>query len=174
MTYTEARYLADTIITKLAPVCDKIKICGSIRRKQKEVSDVDIVVLPRRTPVKDMFGEISGFIVIPEFVLAINQWEKIKGDPLGKYTQRLVDGHKVEISITTPENYGNIVAIRTGNSDFTHLLMIRALKLGLQQRDGFLWNDSKLIPCPTEEEYFRVLNLPYIEPENRNANSFKK
>lgn len=168
-----ARELAEKIVFDLAPFCDKIKICGSIRRKCSQIKDVDVVVLPKTKPVKDLFGMISGQERDPGFIKTVNQWEKLKGDPTGKYTQRLVDGHKVEIAIAHPDNFGNLVLIRTGNSDFSHLMMKIALKRGFEQRDGFLYRENKLISIPDEQLYFDALGVPFIQPEKRDANAFR-
>lgn len=175
MELAHARYIAESIVAKLVPVCDKVSICGSIRRKKHEIKDIDLVCVPHRDIEKDMFGQVSGSHVIPEFVDTINQWTKVKGEPDGKYTQRLLkEGIHLEISMCTADNYGCMQMIRTGDSDFTHLMMIRAKKLGFEQRDGYLWNDTKRLSIPDERIYFEVLNLPYIEPEFRTADAFKR
>lgn len=173
MDYLEARALAEKVCYQLVPYVDKIKICGSVRRRKQECGDIDIVCLPKTKPVKDLFGMISGQERDPGFIKTINQWEKLKGDATGKYTQRLVDGHKVEIAMAHPDNFGNLVLIRTGNSDFSHLMMKIALKRGFQQRDGFLYREEKLISIPDEQLYFDALGVPFIQPEKRDANAFR-
>lgn len=174
MTLQEATRRAQDIVSDLEPMCERIMICGSIRRKRPECHDIDIVLVPKRDPVKDMFGVITGYEVYPEFVHCINRWKKLKGEPTGRYTQRLVDDVKVEISIGTPANFGCLQLIRTGNADFSHMIMKRVLKCGLEQRDGYLMDGDKQIPIGDERDYFNVLNLPYIEPENRDAHAFRK
>lgn len=173
MELSHARYLATTVIAKLMPHCQQIKVCGSMRRQKSIVSDIDIVVLPKRNPVKDLFGAIIKYTPCQEFLDQVDSWEKLRGEATGKYTQRLFEGEKLELSIACPENFGCLVLIRTGDSDFSHMLMTRALKCGLQQRDGYLWRDDKMIPIATEEEYFNVLDLPFIKPEFRDKNAFK-
>lgn len=76
MDYLEARALAEKVCHQLVPYCEKIKICGSIRRRKKEIGDIDIVVLPKTKPVKDLFGMISHNERDPGFINTINQWEK--------------------------------------------------------------------------------------------------
>lgn len=174
MTLSEAHYLAESIIAKLMPVTFRIQICGSVRRKKKEVSDLDLVLVPHRDAVKDMFGNVTGTQVAPEFARIINQWTKIKGEADGKYTQRIVDGHKVEFTMCQQDNFGVLQIIRTGDSEFTHMLMKRVNKMGLEQRDGYLWRDDNRLTIEDEKDYFRILELPYIEPENRNADAFKR
>lgn len=174
MNLQQAKDKSELIRLTLEPVCLRVMVCGSIRRnKPDDIDDIDIVCIPQRDVEKDLFGTIIGHPVIPEFIANINRWQKLKGEPTGKYTQRLVDGIKVEISICTPENFGCIQIIRTGDAEFTQKLMIRARQLGFEQRDGYLFNDEKMIPMPDEKEYFRVLNLPFIEPEYRNAYAFR-
>lgn len=173
MEYQHARHLAESICHQLIPYCNKIKICGSVRRKQVECRDIDIVVLPKTKPFKDIFGMITHHERDTGFITTINKWHKIKGDPTGKYTQRLYQGHKLEIAIAQPENFGNLVLIRTGNADFSHLIMKIALKRGFNQKDGFLYRDDKLIPIPDEQLYFETLGIPFVQPEKRDANAFK-
>lgn len=174
MTLRQATEQAEAIRSLLEPLCERIEICGSIRRKQPEVSDIDIVCIPMRDPVKDMFGNQTHMEVWPEFISIVNQWTKIKGEPTGRYTQRIVSGVKVELSMGSPANFGCLQIIRTGNSDFSHMLIKRVLKCGLEQRDGHLYNsDGIMLPISDERQYFDVLNLPFVQPENRNADAFR-
>jgi DNA polymerase/3'-5' exonuclease PolX len=109
MDYLEARALAEKVCHQLVPYCEKIKIAGSIRRKKSQVSDIDIVCIPKTKPVKDLFGMISHHERDPGFINVVNQWEKLKGDAAtGKYTQRLIEGHKLEIACATHDNWGNL------------------------------------------------------------------
>lgn len=174
MELSHARYLAEGIISRLKPTCERIMICGSIRRQKKECSDIDLVVLPKRDKKTDMFGLPAGEEVSAEFVHVVNQWPKIKGEPTGKYTSRLLpDMIKLEISITTPECWPSITMIRTGDSDFTHMMMIRARKLGFEQRDGLLYDGDRVVPLNEEADYFRVLQVPFIVPEKRDKYAFR-
>lgn len=180
MELSHARFLAESVVAKLAPYCQKICICGGIRRHKPDPHDIDIVCLPHYDSEKDMFSNITSIFPVHEFEQAVNQWTKVKGEATGKYTQRLLkDGTKVEISIAFPDNYGCLKLIRTGDADFTPLIMKRALRMGFQQRAGYLWDDdengmdSKIIPIPEEEDYFRVLNLPFVEPSKRDINAFR-
>jgi len=173
MELQHARYLAESVVAKLAPYCLQCQIVGSVRRQQKEVTDIDILVSPQRDQVKDLFGKVTESVVVPEFIQLVNSWERLKGNPTGKYCQRIIDGHKVEIYIATEETWAALQIIRTGSSDFTHMLMTRAMKLGFKQQDGILWRDEKPIPMKDEVDYFRVLNLPYIEPSKRDINAFR-
>jgi DNA polymerase/3'-5' exonuclease PolX len=168
MDYYTARNLAERVVSQLTPYCEKIKICGSIRRHKAEVNDIDIVCLPKTEPVKDLFGMVTEHRRMNGFISAINAMEKVKGDPDGKYTQRLLEGVKVEIAMAHPDNYGNLVLIRTGNAAFSQWFMNEVLKRGYNQRDGFLYKRDQMISVPDEIVYFKTIGIPYVQPEKRN------
>lgn len=169
MDYYTARDLAERVVAQLTPYCEKIKIAGSIRRHRPEIKDIDLVVLPKTEPIKDLFGMVTGHKRHEGFINAINAMEKIKGDAEdGKYTQRMLEGVKVEIAIASPLNYGNLVLIRTGNAEFSRMVMMHALRKGFKQKDGFLYKKDQLISIPDEMIYFKTIGLPYVQPENRN------
>lgn len=175
MELSDARYKAERIVSKLAPYCDKTLIVGSIRRKMRECSDIDIVLQVKQVPIKDLFDNTVGHKPMKEFVDIVNSWEKIKGDPTGKYTQRrLEDGTKLELTMASQETWASLTLIRTGNAEFTHMLMKRVLRCGFEQRNGHLYEGDRMIELHEEEDYFRVLNLPYIKPENRDINAFRR
>lgn len=168
-----ARYASESIIFKLKPYCDRIMVGGSIRRQRNDINDIDLIVIPKRIEITDMFDNVIGTQPVKGFCDVINSWQKIKGDPTGKYCQRIVNGHKVEIAIATRDNFGNLLIIRTGDSDFSHKLMILARQRGLEQRDGYLYKGDKLIPCYEEKDYFAALGIQFIEPHQRNEHAFR-
>ena len=43
----QARKWADKIVAELDPLCDRIEVAGSIRRRRPEVHDIDIVCIPK-------------------------------------------------------------------------------------------------------------------------------
>lgn len=174
MELAHARYLAESAVKKLMLGCVRIKICGSIRRNKTEVKDVDLVVEPKRNPIKDLFGTVTGYVPCQEFRDQVDSWEKLKGEATGKYTQRLFEGAKLELSIADESTWAGLVLIRTGSAEFTHMMMTRINKCGFEHRDGHLYNGSKLIPMHEEEDYFKLLDLPYIEPKYRDENAFRR
>lgn len=174
MTRPEARALADKVIAQLRPYVDRGLVCGSFRRGKQELSDIDIVCIAKTTEIKDMFGAVTDTVACQGFCDVINSWEKVKGSPTGKYCQRIVDGHKVEISIATTKNWGNISLIRTGSKEFSHLIMKIALDRGFEQREGYLYKGDHLIPCYEEKDYFAALGIPFIEPHLRDEHAFRR
>jgi DNA polymerase/3'-5' exonuclease PolX len=160
MLYKEAIKIAKNVVKQLAPHCEKIEIAGSLRRKCREVKDIEIVAIPKPYDV-GLFQ--SGIATVVE------RWKKIKGELPCKYTQRMLpEGIKLDLFFATPENWGFILAIRTGSADFSHLTLgHRWVELGYKAKDGHLYKDGQIVPVPTERDFFRLLRLNWVEPEMR-------
>jgi len=165
-----ARRIAERIRKLFAPHCQRIQIAGSIRRKKRDIGDVEIVCIP--TAGIDLFGKSSGrneFFLqksIPEL------GKRIKGDLYrGKYIQYLLpEGIKLDLFIADQKNYGLILAIRTGSALYSHHVLARGwVKAGYQSENGYLRDRSgKMIDIPEEEDLFRLIGIPYIPPEARD------
>jgi hypothetical protein len=81
--------MAEDVHNALAPYCTKICIAGSIRRRKPDVKDCEIVAIPRQVP-GGLFGD--ELTVDPGFIDAVNRWPRVKGEPTGRYTQRVLPG----------------------------------------------------------------------------------
>jgi len=81
MKLQEAFDIATEVCERLSAHCEDgfLNIAGSIRRCKPEVKDIEIVCIPK--PFEIGLFE-TGFAEV------VNQWQKIKGEPTGKYTQR--------------------------------------------------------------------------------------
>ncbi len=161
MLYSNALYIAEKIKAELAPFCKRIEIAGSIRRKKEEVGDIEIVAIRRN---KDLY-QLCG---------VINRWQKIKGEPTGKYTQRVYrygDGENdtiiVDIFFATEKNWGYIFLIRTGSADFSHHMASRWSSMGFKGEEGMLTKGGVPVILKTEEELFSLLRMAYVYPEDR-------
>jgi DNA polymerase/3'-5' exonuclease PolX len=189
MNLSQAQKIADNVLSLLSPHVDRISIAGSIRRKKPEVKDIEIVCEPKTLEIGDsLFDEKKKVVPIQEFVDTIRQWEKILGEPFGRYTKRkLPEGIMLDIFIPDPPDYYRQLAIRTGSRDFSELVLARAWRKlgwcgsdkGLRKtsdcsKSGKLWvctNPNAELPpiWNSEQEFFQWLNVPYVEPELRNS-----
>ena len=155
MKLDESLGIANKYVSYLEPFCKRIQIAGSIRREKEEIKDIEIVC------TLDNLNEFSEMV---------NRWKKIKGEPIGKYTQReLPEGIKLDLFMSQVENWGNILLIRTGNWQFSkYIVGTKAKQAGLIQKDGFLWRGDEKINCLEEKDVFDLLKIDYIEPKDRD------
>jgi len=181
--YIIAKKQADEVVYALAPYCSRIEIAGSIRReKQDDIKDIEVVCISKR--LAPTFG---GKPVLPLHhrldVLRLDGIVRPRLDKLGreawglKFRRALWNDTPLDIFIVTPETWGVLFAIRTGNADFSHLLVSPrsiggAMPDGYFVKEGRLYGDG-LIETPEEESFFSALGLDWIEPRNRTPETLK-
>lgn len=206
--YEQAFDIAQACLTLFEPICLYAAIAGSVRRKRPYVKDIEIVCTPHQQSVYedrikpaaepvDLFSEpkpvepeaplkIIGSQPVDAFIDLVNGWEKIKGDPTGRYTQRkLPEGIAMDLFIVSESDFFRMFAMRTGSADFSHKVIStswvkkgwRGTADGLrlhsqceQKGDKFICTAEHPVLPPvwkSEEEFFRWLGLKWIAPENR-------
>ena len=182
------RTLANDLLENLRAGCERIEIAGSIRRGKADPKDIEIVAVPiiKGEDLTDMFGTVvdraersllDWRIDIVTFELH-GGWEfdtvVRRNGPKYKRLSHLETGICCDLFITTPGQWGNIFAIRTGPGDFSQALVTRARDMGLKQDGGKLWklhrDDTRtVIPCPEERDFFAALNVAWLEPHERTV-----
>ncbi|MBP6756291.1 MAG: hypothetical protein KA210_09090 [Bacteroidia bacterium] len=161
MQLDKALEIAEKTKELLAPYCERIEIAGSIRRKKPEVKDIELVAIPKPYDVGLFENGIA---------TVVNQWKKVKGELPCKYTQRILpDGITLDLFFANQENWGLIYALRTGSADYSHKVLATGwVKLGYNSEGGQLSINGKEINIPEEKDLFKLIGIPYIEPELRN------
>lgn len=172
---------ADDILKVLGPHCDRIEVAGSIRRKKPNPNDIEIVCIPKR--MDNWNAKTKEYTPSMGFIQEVLQWKKVRGEPWDKYTQRikqinpdthplrpLTDGSVIiDIFTCTAENWGYIMAIRTGSATYSHERLAKTwVKKGYKGKEGYLYKGNTMVPVREEKELFMLLDIPYVEPENRN------
>lgn len=174
----QAQALADKIIKELSPVCAKIQVAGSIRRQKSQIGDIEIVAIPLQQ--LDLFGDPAGSLLDPHLEILAQQGRIIKSEGENKrWGPKWKSFHpiarpelKVDLFITTPEEWGYTFTIRTGSSDFSRKVVTPKQQGGflpgnLRVSECRLWENGIALKTPEEEDFFRFLGLEWIEPENR-------
>ncbi len=194
MQLRDAQQCADEVIGWLRPVCAEITVAGSVRRGAATVGDIEIVArvatanaaqraprpvfgMPLMTPLDNRLAALrTAGTIYPDG----KDGAKYKRFRVLKY------GVAVDLFLASAENYGNILAIRTGDKDFSHYLVTTRWRGGLMpdgiiQKGGYLWRvvdmaggeDSanlEKIACPTEESFFAALGFQAVpEPAMRDG-----
>ncbi|MEI6971641.1 MAG: hypothetical protein WCL44_09005 [bacterium] len=167
-----ARIIADRIVERLLPHCSRIAIAGSVRRQKPTCGDIEIICVPRTVPEDGLFGPL-GRVRDPEFATIVRSLGRIsKGDPVaGKYIQ-LLSPMEVQIDLFTaqPDNWGLILAIRTGSVEYSKFLASTWCRLGFHSENGHLVreNTHERVAVSEEPDLFSMLGLKYVHPANRN------
>lgn len=165
MILQEAQAIAERIKEQLAPHCYRIEIAGSIRRQRPEVKDIEMVCIPKP-------WEIGMFL--DGFGAEVAKYEKVLGDVENdtgvKYTKRKVPGGiLMDLFIFNEDNWGSQLVIRTGSADFSKAMMSRMQRYGLKHEGGYVIRQGKMISVGSEEQFFRLVGMTYIDPVNRNT-----
>lgn len=163
MLYKEAKEIADEVVAQLEPHCIRIQIAGSIRRKRPEVKDIEVVAIPKPYHT-GLFA--SGVAAV------VGQWQKVKGEldyDRCKYTQRILpQGIKLDLFFARPENWGLILAIRTGSAEYSHRVLASTWKKrGYRSEGGMLYSGKASFAVPEEVDLFRRIGLEFVDPEKR-------
>lgn len=178
MNYATAKKVADEIVSRLAPFCDRIEIAGSVRReKQDDIHDVEVVAISRKAVA--VFG--ASPVTPLETTVAILRGEGTmipRPDKLGrnawgaKFKRAVWNGTPFDLFIVTPETWGCQFLIRTGNADFSHKV-VTPINIGgllpplFNFKDGRLQKAGESIDTPEEIDVFNAIGLDYIEPKRR-------
>jgi DNA polymerase/3'-5' exonuclease PolX len=172
-TYAKAKQVADELLAKLAPACERIEIAGGVRREKPECHDIELVAIPKTEPIYDIFGEVAGQNnLLNERVEELHLVLDKNGDRYKKiiYTDEL----NCDLFIVRePAQFGVIMVIRTGSAEFSHRI-VTARKYGGRMpsdcycKDGAVHDKSgRIIPMPEEIDFLNFLGLGWIEPDER-------
>jgi len=179
-----ARQVGAEVVAVLAPACEQIMVAGSVRRGKAQPKDIEIVYQPKRgRRPKDLFSEETYELtepIIAEMLLdgvLRRDTEVVRWGPKYKRAIHVDSGAVIELFAATEENWGYILALRTGPGEFNKIwvrsvIQGGALPLGMTLINGHVWDrrdhsHTKVIQTPTEESFFAVLGLPCWPPEER-------
>jgi len=80
----------------------------------------------------------------------------------------------IELFRANHDNWGYILALRTGPGDFNKIWAAHSwnggcLPADVALKDGYLWRGGKPVTTPSENEFFAAIGLPCWQPEERSA-----
>jgi DNA polymerase/3'-5' exonuclease PolX len=167
------------VVRQLKSTCERVCIAGSIRRQKPRVKDIEIVYIPKMIRQKvDLFDyeerpmtdyAIDGLI---DFGFWEFDTETSRNGPKYKRLVHMASSMTVELFRARPQNWGLVMALRTGPAEFNHLLVTPAAYYGampgdMEMSDGYLWRQGRMLETPTETSFFGELGLPYWPPQTR-------
>ncbi len=158
MELERAQSIADEVIKRLSPYCQRIGVAGSVRRQKPMVRDVDLVLIP-----SDPWN-----LEMEVLALARPLQPELSGDKLKRLNY---NGTQVDLYYATPETWATLLLIRTGSKENNIRLATLAKKRGWHlaaSGDGLFNDRGERIAGDTEESIYEALGLPYQEPSERN------
>lgn len=148
--------LARKIVREIKPHTKRIEVVGSIRRKEKNPVDIDIVLIPKNEASRDKIENIM-----------LRKGKKILGGEKKAYFK--IEGVEVELYYTIPEEWG--AALLAYSSEFGASIGLRvvARKKGfkLNQHGLFSLRTGRRVASRTEREIYHALGRPWKSPERR-------
>lgn len=128
---------------------------GSIRRMKETIGDVDILVTTSK-PEKAI-----------DYFLSLVKYSKIWGRGLTKVSVHTAQGFDVDIRVLPEEIFGAGLQYFTGSKEHNVKLRTYAVKKGFKVSEYGVFRGRKRLACKTEEDVYKVLGMPHIEPELR-------
>jgi DNA polymerase (family 10) len=132
-------------------------VAGSIRRRQETIGDIDIIVTTSKPELV-----MAKFVGFPEVA-------EVMGHGPTKTTVRLRNGMHADVRVIPDASFGAALQYFTGSKEHNVVVRSMAVRKGLKLNEYGLWKGRKLLACRTEEDVYRALGLPYIDPEIRTA-----
>jgi DNA polymerase/3'-5' exonuclease PolX len=181
MKYPVAKRIADYLVVRLSPSCERCEIAGGVRRQKPDPHDIELVVLPL-PGAKLVFGEppaATQLEVVLRDMMKAGHLIKIKGK--GKYQQYRValefSPEPVYLDLFIQQALATWVVnftLRTGPDEFSKWLVTRrsqggALPNHLAVRHARVWDGDKALDTPEEIDFLNVCGLDWIEPRDRMA-----
>ena len=144
------------------PDVTRCSTAGSLRRWKETIGDIDFLVSSRRP------AEVIEYFVTQPGVLSVSA----KGDT--KASVVVEGGIQADLRVVSDAEYPFALAYFTGSKEHNIVMRQRAIARGLRLNEYGLFRSKEetrdpalRLPCYTEEDIFRELDLCYVEPELR-------
>ncbi len=144
----------EKVLAKL-PEVQKISIGGSLRRRKETIGDVDFLVVSKNAKkVMDFFVALPGV-------------QKVWGQGPTKASVHTAGGFDMDLRVLPQKSYGSALQYFTGSQDHNIATRKIAIAKGLKLSEYGVFAGPKQIAGAIEEDVYKAIGLPFIEPELR-------
>lgn len=140
---------------RAVPGVERAVAAGSVRRRQETIGDFDFLVTTSKTE-----AVMKAFAAFPDVR------EIVERGPT-KITARLKNGMLCDVRAIGDDAFGAALQYFTGSKDHNVAVRQIAIKKGLKLNEYGLWKGKTRVAARAEEDVYRALGLPYVEPEIR-------
>lgn len=166
----------------LRPVTDRLIVAGSLRRRRREVGDVEILYVPKRAPGQkiDMFAPpiplnladaaLQSLLDSGLLTKRVNSKGAEMWGGKNKLALHASSGIPVDLFSTEPDFWFNYLVCRTGGAENNRQIAMAANRKGWTwnpYRSGFTNERGGLVAVHSERDVFDLAGLPYREPWDR-------
>ncbi len=138
------------------PQVQRVTFAGSLRRFRATIGDLDILAA-----TDDCSGVMAAFGRLPQVEVVLSGGET-------KMRVRLLNGLEADLRCLERARWGTALQYFTGSQAHSVKLRELALKRGFSLSEYSLKReDGSEVLCAEEEEVYRTLGLPFVEPELR-------
>ena len=149
--------VAERVIEELkkAAKVKRISTAGSLRRLKETIGDIDILC-----------DSTDGQEIIKKFT-ELPSVEQVLASGETKASIIVEGGTQVDLRVVEPDSYGAALQYFTGNKDHNVKLREIAKKQGLKINEYGVFKGKKRIGGKNEEDIYRAVGIPMMEPELR-------
>jgi len=171
-----AEAIIPELVGWLKTACTRVEVAGSIRRRRKMVSDIDVVVIPKFASEQLSLGgrgTSKGRSQLDKCLADMAFSELIHIQANGAKIKRIVHletGIPIDIYVAQDMvEWWPIWVIRTGSAGFNTKLCSWAKKKGwkLHASGEGLYKLGKRVEFKSERGFFRTMGIKYVPPEER-------
>ncbi|MBI2610446.1 DNA polymerase/3'-5' exonuclease PolX [Candidatus Kaiserbacteria bacterium] len=137
------------------PEVDSLEVAGSWRRWKETIGDIDILITSKKPKA------------VMSKILALPPVAHVYGTGSTKTNVRLKSGIDVDVRVVPAKSWGAALNYFTGSKPHNIALRSIAQKRGWKLSEYGLFKGKKMLAGKTEEEVYKHLGFPYIEPELR-------
>lgn len=175
-----AQLVAESLCVRISGLCERLQIAGSIRRRKSLVSDIELVCIPKfeKTIAQgELFPSVHNLVIA--WIDEMERVQKLTREKGGDRFQRIrFMGLPVDLFMTDADEWGRMLAIRTGPATYSTQMATRWEHLGWKGIDGRLkpWtaHTRRYVELkgnhpvfPDEQSFFNFLGWPMRPPEQR-------
>jgi len=166
MELEKASAIAEDLKRLLEPVCQKIVVAGSIRRKKPQVGDIELLVIPRANYLDKLLHELMMKGIL---AMRLNKRGSRTYGPKNKLMVHVPSGIGVDIFSTDEDRWWVSLVVRTGGKVTNRRIAMAAMRKGWHLKaygSGFSSPQGNVV-CRSERDVFELVGLRYLAPWER-------